>query len=70
MYAHSKGSKGKMEEFYTPELLEKVQEELYADDYKLWKLVDGNGKKMSKGRELASRLSGKCPSTQVVWPLP
>ena len=56
-YGHLKGSKGKMEEYYTPELLRRVREELYADDYKLWKLVNGNGIKMSNGRELVSRLS-------------
>ena len=37
-YGHAKGSKDKMERFYTPELLRKV-EELYANDYKLWKLM-------------------------------
>lgn len=59
-YGHAKGSKDKMERFYTPELLRKVQEELYPNDYKLWKLVNDNGKKLSKGKELMSQLSSKC----------
>ena len=59
-YNHAKGSKGKMDAYYSPELLEKVQEELYADDYKLWKLVNANGEKLSKGKELITKLSSKC----------
>ena len=35
VYGHSTDSKGKMEKYYTPELLKKVQEQLYADDYNL-----------------------------------
>eukprot|EP01083_Nonionella_stella_P248263 859751_1 len=60
VYGHSKGSKSKMEEYFTPELLKKVQEELYAEDYKLWKLVSANIKELSKGKELASHLSSDC----------
>ena len=59
-YSHSKGSKSKFEKFYTPELLTKVQEELYADDYKLWKLVSGNGGRLSRGKDLMAKLSSKC----------
>ena len=58
-YGHAKGSKDKMERFYTPELLKKVQE-LYPNDYKLWKLVNDNGTKLSQGKELMSQLSSKC----------
>ena len=62
-YGHSKGAKDKMDKHYTPELLKKVQEELYADDYKLWKLVSANGKKLSKGKELAVAVASKCRSS-------
>ena len=60
VYGHEKGSKNKMDKFFPPNLLKKVREELYADDYKLWKLVKENGVKLSRGKELASRLSNKC----------
>mmetsp|Transcript_10705 Transcript_10705/g.22700 ORF Transcript_10705/g.22700 Transcript_10705/m.22700 type:complete len:407 (-) Transcript_10705:124-1344(-) len=70
VYGHSKGSKGKMDTYYTPELLTRVQEELYADDFNLWKLVNANGIKMSKGKDLASRLSKKCSSYVLTRPLP
>ncbi|KAL7534159.1 hypothetical protein ACHAXR_005681 [Thalassiosira sp. AJA248-18] len=63
VYGHSKGSNSKMEKYFTPELLKKVREELYADDYKLWELVNANGKKMSKGKELVSQLSSECISS-------
>ena len=65
VYGHAKGSKGKMETYFTPELLEKVQEELYADDYKLWKLVNDNGQKLSKGKELMPQLSRKCTKIPI-----
>lgn len=60
VYGHSKGSSSKMDEYYTPELRKRVEDELYANDYKLWKLVSANGKKLSKGRALVSQLSNKC----------
>ena len=60
VYQHAKGSASKMNTFYTPELLKKVEEELYPDDYKLWKLVNDNGSKLSRGKDLMSKLSSKC----------
>lgn len=59
-YGHAKGSKDKMAEFYTPDLLQTVEDDLYAHDYKLWKLVESNGNRLSRGRDLASKLSSKC----------
>ncbi|KAL7555055.1 hypothetical protein ACHAWF_018671 [Thalassiosira exigua] len=58
-YGHIKNSRKKMDRFYTPELLNRVQEELYADDQKLWKLVS-NGNKLSRGKELMPKLSSRC----------
>ena len=49
-----------MKEYFNSELLEKVHKNLYADDYKLWKLVSGNGSRLSKGKDLMSKLSSKC----------
>ena len=69
-YGHSKGSRSKMEKYYTPELLKRVQEELYPDDYKLFTMVKENGITLSKGAELASRLSKNCHGNHVVMPLP
>ena len=60
VYRHAKGSASKMDAFYTPELLKKVQEELYPEDYKLWQLVNDNGSKLSRGKDLMSKLSSKC----------
>lgn len=58
-YGHSKDSQSKLEKYYTPELLKHVREKLYADDYKLYSLV--NGKSLTKGKELAMELSDtKC----------
>ncbi len=58
-YGHSRGSKTKMDQFYTPELLTYLREELYATDYKLWKLVKRNNG-LSDGKMLAAQLSPKC----------
>ena len=69
-YGHTKGSKNKMDKFFSPDLLKKVQEKLYPDDHKLWKLVKENGEKLSKGTELASQLSKNCHGAHVVMPLP
>ena len=60
-YNHVHGSKDKINQFYTPELMKKV-EELYADDFKLYNLVSANGNKLSKGKDLVSQLSSKCAS--------
>jgi hypothetical protein len=64
-YSHAKKSKEKMDKFYTPALLRKVNEVLYPDDYKLWKLVSANGNKLSKGEDLMSKLSSKCKGTSL-----
>lgn len=69
-YEHSQGSAERMERYYTPELLRRVREELYADDHDLWRLVSGNGAKLSRGKELAPRLSKKCESYVLTRPLP
>eukprot|EP00581_Thalassiosira_minuscula_P009972 CAMPEP_0183710196 /NCGR_PEP_ID=MMETSP0737-20130205/5998_1 /TAXON_ID=385413 /ORGANISM="Thalassiosira miniscula, Strain CCMP1093" /LENGTH=490 /DNA_ID=CAMNT_0025938421 /DNA_START=68 /DNA_END=1540 /DNA_ORIENTATION=+ len=61
-YKHATGSKSKLEEYYTPELLEKVHE-FYADDFKLWKLVGANGDRLSRGKDLAHGLSSQCPKS-------
>jgi hypothetical protein len=62
-YSHAKKSKEKMDKFYTPALLWKVNDVLYPDDYKLWKLVSANGNKLSKGKDIMSKLSSKCKDT-------
>lgn len=54
-YGHSKNSKSKLEKYYTPELLKVVREELYADDYKVYKLV--NEEKLRNGKQLAMELT-------------
>mmetsp|Transcript_8639 Transcript_8639/g.15031 ORF Transcript_8639/g.15031 Transcript_8639/m.15031 type:complete len:107 (-) Transcript_8639:1400-1720(-) len=69
-WGHKENSKNKLRKYYTPELMEKVGGQVYAEDYKLWKLVDANGAKLSRGKDLAHRLSSRCPSTLVVRPLP
>ncbi len=60
-YGHAKGAKDKMNSFYTSasgsDLLDRVQEELYAADYKLWKLVNANGNKLSRGKDPMKELS-------------
>ena len=61
MYGHAKGSKDKLEKYFTAELRKKVEEELYRDDYKLWKLVSANGDRLSIGKELLPQLSSNCP---------
>lgn len=58
-YGHSKGSNKKMDEYFSPELLKKVREEMYSSDWALWKLVNEKNE-LSNGRELASRLSSQC----------
>ena len=65
VYSHAKKSKEKMEKFYTPELLRKVNEVLYPDDYKLWNLVSANGNTLSRGKDLMPKLSGKCKSASL-----
>lgn len=56
-YGHSTGSQGKMEEYYTPELLNLVRTKLYSDDYKLYQLVSAK-EELSNGKEIARQLSG------------
>ena len=63
-YGHVKGARNKMDEFYTPELRKKVEEELYPHDNKLWKLVSSNGNKLSNGKDLLQQLSSKCSNAQ------
>jgi hypothetical protein len=58
-YGHSKGASKKKDLYFTPEMTEKVQNEMYADDYKLWKLVSAS-EKLSTGKELAAQLSSQC----------
>jgi len=65
VYSHAKKSKEKMDKFYTPELLRKVNEVLYPDDYKLWNLVSANGNTLSRGKDLMPKLSGKCKSASL-----
>ena len=65
VYSHAKKSKEKMDEFYTPELLRRVNEVLYPDDYKLWNLVSTNGNALSRGKDLMSKLSDKCKSASL-----
>ena len=60
VYGHSKGSKSKIEKYFTPNLLKRVEQELYADDHKLWKLVNANGNKLSRGKDLMAQISSKC----------
>eukprot|EP01082_Thalassiosira_pseudonana_P005792 g5369.t1 g5369 contig2:410914-411488(-) len=63
-YGHSKGSKSKIEEYYTQEMLQLVREKLYPDDHKLYQLLAGK-KELSTGKELASQLSSKCMQTTL-----
>ena len=57
-YGHSKGSSKKIDEYYSPEMLEKVRK-IYSSDWELWKLVNEKTG-LANGRELASRLSSRC----------
>ena len=61
-YGHSKGSKNKMDEYYTPELLKKVREELYANDYKVYQLLKEK-ETLSSGKEIAAQLSTRCANS-------
>ena len=63
-YGHAKGAKNKLDEFFTPELRRKVEEELYPHDNKLWKLVSASGNKLSNGKALLPKLSDKCSDTK------
>jgi len=65
-YGHSRGSKNKMDQYYSPELLKYLREELYATDYKLWKLVHEK-KGLSDGKMLAAQLSSKCQRLPVAF---
>lgn len=58
-YGHSKNSRSKLTEYYTPELLQLVREKLYANDYKLYNLLSEN-KEPANGKELAMKLSSGC----------
>ena len=64
-YLHSKKSKEKIDKYYTPELLRKVNEVLYPDDHELWKLVHANGNRLSEGKVLMTKLSRKCKSASL-----
>jgi hypothetical protein len=46
-----------MDNYYTPEMLEKVKR-LYKYDYQLWELV--NDEQLHTGRELARSMSDEC----------
>ena len=63
-YGHAKGAKSKLDEFFTPELRKKVEEELYAHDNKLWKVVSSNGNKLSIGKDILQQLSSKCANVR------
>ncbi|KAL7550094.1 hypothetical protein ACHAWF_013323 [Thalassiosira exigua] len=63
-YGHTTNSQKNLEQFYTPELLRMVQDDLYPYDYKLWKLVS-DGKKLSQGKELMLKLSPRCSDRTI-----
>jgi hypothetical protein len=56
-YGHATNSRTKMDNYYTPEMLEKVKR-LYKYDYQLWELV--NDEQLHTGRELARSMSDEC----------
>ena len=56
---HSTGSQSKLDEYYTPELRSLVEDELYAMDLKLWKLIE-NEEDLVGGSDLAMKISEKC----------
>lgn len=58
-YNHSRGSKTKIDEYYTPGMLKFVREKLYGADFKLWELVSHNSK-LSRGKKLATKISSMC----------
>jgi hypothetical protein len=59
---HSTGSKSKFDEFYTAELRSIVEEKLYPNDVKLWRLVE-NETHLVSGSELAVKISESCKAT-------
>ena len=63
-YGHAKGAKSKLDDFFTPELRKKVEEELYPHDNKLWKVVSSNGNKLSIGKDILQQLSSKCANVR------
>jgi len=58
-HRHKKNSSGKMKEYYTEELLKKV-ERLYADDYKLWNALSKSKVGWLSGKKIAAMLNPTC----------
>lgn len=60
-FLHGTGSKLKLEQYYTPELMEKVKK-LYWMDFELWEAVEqvSNNGGMASGRDVAKILNPDC----------
>lgn len=59
-FQHSKGSKTKLDEYYTPELMRRVKE-LYWMDFKLWDAVkEAESEGTVRGVDIAPKLNPEC----------
>ena len=53
---HAQGSSTKMNEYYTPELYQKVKAKLYRADFQLWDLLDNKNGDWLSGKDILPRL--------------
>lgn len=58
---HSQGAQKKLDEYYTPELLDKVKK-LYWMDFRLWDaLQQASREGIVRGKDIARKLNPECP---------
>ena len=53
---HARGSSSKMNQYYTPELHQKVREKLYRADFQLWDLLDNKNGDWISGENILRNL--------------
>jgi len=53
---HARGAGKKKDEYYTPELYQKVEEKLYKADYQVWNLLDNENGDWVSGKEILPHL--------------
>jgi len=61
---HSRRASGKKQQYYTPEMLQKVRDKLYKEDFQVWSLLQKKGDWVS-GKELLASLINTQESTNT-----
>jgi len=61
---HSRRASGKKQQYYTPEMLQKVRDKLYKEDFQVWSLLQKKGDWVS-GKELLASLINTQGSTNT-----